>query len=460
MDQPTYTKDEVLQLVANVTDLTSRSMLSKLAGQQFGGDRDIDANLGYNTSPSIEDFAAYYSRRGLAATIVDAPAQTTWRRRPTIDDGSEGQSEFCRAWVELEHRLRAFHCLERVDRLAGIGHFGVLVLGFVDSGDLATKVERVTAPNSVVYLAPYAEGAATVKQLDENPESPRFGRPEVYSIKMVSKQGARDVHWSRVLHVAEGKLGDEVHGEPRLQKVFNYLEDLDKIVGSSAEAYWQAVVKKLVVSNREGWELGPDALDDAKDEVQALVHNLQRYMVAEGITVDELGSSPADPTAPFKVVIQLISGTTGIPQRVLLGSERGDLASSQDEANWLGRIAERQEQFAEPEVLRRFIDMLLGLGALPQPKNGVYTVSWPRLFYLTDAEQAEVHLKTAQAMQAVSGGYPGELFSESERRVAVGAPAQQEEDLIVANALETIDPDDPEVKAVFEKLRRLRARRR
>jgi len=69
-----------------MNDLLARSDLAKRAGLQFGGDRDIDANLGYKTNPGIDDFKGYYDRKGLASVIVDAPAKTTWRKTPKVLD--------------------------------------------------------------------------------------------------------------------------------------------------------------------------------------------------------------------------------------------------------------------------------------------------------------------------------------------------------------------------------------
>jgi hypothetical protein len=51
----------------------------------------------------------------------------------------------------------------------------------------------------------------------------------------------------------------------------------------------------------------------------------------------------------------LISAGTGIPQRVLMGSEQGKLAAKQDRANWDNRVTDRQTDFAGPLVLRPFV---------------------------------------------------------------------------------------------------------
>ena len=50
--------------------------------------------------------------------------------------------------------------------------------------------------------------------------------------------GEKKVHWSRIIHVTDGLLDDEFYGFPRLQRVWNKLDDLLKVVGGGSEAFW------------------------------------------------------------------------------------------------------------------------------------------------------------------------------------------------------------------------------
>ena len=73
-----------------------------------------------------------------------------------------------------------------------------------------------------------------------------------------------------------------------------------------------------------------------------------------------------------------------------MGSERGELASTQDKENWSDRIDERRRDYAEPMILRNFIDRNIAVGTLPEPGTDGYEVSWPEIYSPTDQEQAEV----------------------------------------------------------------------
>ncbi|MCW4050502.1 MAG: DUF1073 domain-containing protein [Candidatus Bathyarchaeota archaeon] len=423
---------------------------------QFGSDRNIDISLGYKAKPEIRDFLSYYDRRGLAATIVDAPAKTTWRKTPIVTDETEGKSDFSKEWAKLSDNLNVYHYLERVDRLSGIGRYGVLLIGAKDDKLLSEELKVVTGPEQVIFLSAFGEQHVGIKKFEDDEHNPRFGHPLEYEIDLMGNLASgkglnkQRVHWSRVIHIAEGLLTDEVFGEPRLQKVFDRLFDLDKIVGSSAEGHWQTAVPGFALgAEKEFADMSDDDLKAMKEEWQNYIHGLQRLVSIKGGKFAPIKGEIADPTAAFSVVIQLISGKTGIPQRILLGSERGNLASTQDQANWLGRIAERQLQFAEPRILRPLIDRLREIGALSAPDGGTYKVEWPGLFYLTDEEQAEVYLKRANAVKAITGGFPEDIFTKPELRVMLGASPEPDKEEITTHEL---DESDKEVIAEFEQL--------
>jgi len=98
------------------------------------------------------------------------------------------------------------------------------------------------------------------------------------------------------------------------------------------------------------------------------------------------------------VQIQAISVETGIPKRILVGSERGELASSQDREAWLSLIKTRMEEYAEPEILRPFIDKCMETGILPKVEK--YNVMWEDLFSPSEKDKVEVGKERATSLKA------------------------------------------------------------
>jgi hypothetical protein len=96
--------------------------------------------------------------------------------------------------------------------------------------------------------------------------------------------------------------------------------------------------------------------------------------------------------------MQCISSETGIPLRVLTGSERGELASTQDTTEWLTFVQARREDHAESRIVRPSIDRLIELGLLPAPSED-YTVAWKDLFSISEKSRVEIGKGRANALR-------------------------------------------------------------
>lgn len=397
-------------------------------GRQYGGTRDLYEALGYTRVPIILEYWETYKRQDIAGRIVDLPAEDTWRKAPTVGDAGKRTSPFVKAWDALIKDRGVWHHLERVDRLAGIGRFAVLLIGARDGKRLDEPLTKgcLKGPEDVLFLSPYMEGSVQVTMWGSDPTSERFNLPEFYTVRLggegTTGQGSQRVHWTRVLHVAEDLLEDDVYGTPRLEGVLNRLYDLEKVAGGSAEATWRTMDRGIVAAAREGFRMDPADRTAMQEEIENYLHGLQRYIRAQGMDISTLGSEELDPTGVFDVLIALISARTGIPKRILLGSERGELASSQDENNWAKTVASRQTKFAEPLILRAFIDRLIWLGALPRPTKGEYQVTWAPLFELNPVEKSQAMLNYSKAGSDVAGAALVSGHTEEEAKLLAKRP--------------------------------------
>jgi len=420
---------------ALISATVSRAALAARAGLQFGGKRDLYAIFGYKSVIKYEDYIAKYVRQDIASRIIDAPAAATWQGSPTIITENE---DFTTVWDTHTRQTNLWTRFERADKLAGLGRYSVLLTGFDDGRSLEKPVSR-GAKRKVLYLQPYGDGSVGIESYVKDPQDPRFSLPEIYKIKVIdpsqlpsegdsstnipssTSQGAEIlVHHSRVLHVAENLLENEVFGTPRMQQVYNLLDDLIKVAGGSAESYWMMTNRGMQVDVDKEMEFGPVDAAALSDEIDEYQHELRRVMRTKGVTIKHMGEAVSDPSGTFRVIISLISGATGIPQRILLGAEAGQLASMVDRANWADRIEERRIDFAEPVVLRPYITNAVAAGVLPDP--GEYTVKWPSAFKLTPLEDAQMMAQKARAVVNLSRqaqqGFP--LVTQEEAREIVG----------------------------------------
>ncbi|AFZ73031.1 phage portal protein [Natronobacterium gregoryi] len=462
--------EQAVMMAATASNMVGRQQFANRAGLQFDGDRDLWEAFGYKRRFTYQDYLSWYKRGDIAKPIIDKPPETSWSERPEITDdadvGDENQTDFesdVEALFDADNNDTNLdrglsHYLERADKLGRIGHYSVLFLGLTDVDDASELSEPVDEGeldglDDLLFVTPLGEGDADVHEWVTDVTNPRNGLPETYKLDLANgdQTNTQIVHHSRVIHIAEGVLEDSVNGEPALRAVMNRLFDLQKIAGASAEAYWMVSNPGLALSvDPEFSDVPTEKMDKQVEEFE---NNFSRVLKLFGTDVEQLESQDVDPSNAVDAIMKLIAGTIEIPRRKLEGSERGELASSQDEANYLEKISARQESFCEPVILRAFLDRLLKFGVLTDPRGGSYTIDWPNLFQLTELEEAELKNQLSQAIQNLAPMGDVELLHSIEA-LREFSPIDEPDDATPPEDLEDVDEEidegDEQVQKQFD----------
>jgi len=395
----------------------SRAKMSRM----LDPNRDIDKECGY---PDVIDALQYrkiYDREGLGKRVVEIYPEASWSSNPVVTDGisiNENKSEFAKEWKEFAKSKKVWHYLHRADELSGVGHFGIIVMGIADSKPLKEAVEGVNADTGEIsgvlshelkYLKVFSEENIDISRKDTNPESVRYGMPTLYSIRVADVEN-RDssvgtaltniqVHWTRVLHLADNRKDSDVYGVPRMQAVYNRIYDLRKILSGSGEMFWKGGFPGL------SFETLPDVQDAEIDkeslekEVKAYYEGLQRYIALQGMTAKSLTPQIADPSPHVEAMLKIIAIALGIPYRIFAGAEEARLASSQDARAWNKRVLTRREKYVEPLVIHPFIDVCHKYGFIKsKPAEEVANVFWPKIDVSTEEDKANLADKRTNAM--------------------------------------------------------------
>lgn len=426
--------------------------------------RNIDHECGYPDSPvDAQSYQDLYDREPLAARVVQVFPKETWQTQPQVYEleDSEEATPFEAAWDGLSRQLKggnSYHqdeegslvweYIRRADILSGIGYFGVILLGIDDGLDLSQPVKGVKEQNSypaelnkpsvtpslnevrpyrltsnadpapvaarkLLFVRVFPESLVQISRFEANWTSPRFGQPTSYSIIINdpnsfhvgagAPMATREVHWTRIVHLADNLGSSEVFGVPRMQPVLNPLLDIRKVRGGSAEMFWLGAFGGLQLSTHP--QLGGD-VDVDETKLKEMMENrnngLQRDLFLTGMTATPLAPQVSDPTSQINVQVEAICIQLGIPVRVFKGSERGELASSQDDQAWNDRLRERQKSYVTPRLICPFVDRLITLGVLPEPTG--YSVWWPDLTSQTAQEKATVAATVTGAIASYVGG--------------------------------------------------------
>jgi hypothetical protein len=417
---------QVNESVSMTGTLTSRFGLANTMGVSFNGMRNLYDVLGYSTELTFRDFLAQYVRHGIAKAIINRPIQRTWKGDVLLiesDDDKETLLET--AWVELENELKIKSKLIRLDKLTGLGQYGILLLGFNDvktNEDLIKPILKAKT-NKLLYVKPFSQNDALIETYVTDATNHRYGLPLLYAINIGNADGTAQstirVHYTRVIHVVDEPLESDIASCSRLEVVFNNLKDLEKIVGGSAEMFWKGARPGHQADVKDGYTMGPvekAALEDQFDEYE---HNLRRILQTKGIELKELDTQVSDPKTHVDIQLMMISAVTNIPVRILVGSERGELSSGQDADEWNAYCTSRRKEFAEPYIVRPLVDRLISVGALPASGNKdnlkKYTVQWEELFTQSEKDKVDVGKIRSEAIKNYVGAesvMPPEAFYE------------------------------------------------
>lgn len=416
-----------------LNSLIQRSGLGRMLSS-FGGRRNYEEIFGWDITITPRAIMQMYNRGGIAKRVVDAKPDAIWARPPII--WAENDETWNTAWISFAKDTNLWPTLHKLDKLAGLGQYAILLIG-TDKGDLATPLKKASA---VTFWQPYGEQSVSIKRWNRDVTSPDFGRPELYTVYPEGNlEGSRtvastntgptrtsfDVHASRVVHVAHGTLEDPVFGQPRMAPVWDYLTDLRKVVGSSSESYWIAANRGLQADVAKDMPLSAEDTAALSEEIEEFYNGFRRFIRTRGVQMKALDNDIADPKGAFDVILTLISGTSGIPKRILLGSEAGSLASTQDKGNWAERIEEEIGLMSQPFIVLPLLKKLIALGIIATPKADIQ-ILWPDAYRMSPLERGQTAAQTARTLANITKMFESDspeaksLITVEEARAIVG----------------------------------------
>lgn len=456
--------------------------------------RDINKECGYPETSVLDryKYKEMYDRNPIAARAVEVLPKECWQVEPSVyeRENVKTRTAFEDSWNELPKTLRGgsyanteecgnpvWEYLRRLDILSGVGQFAVMLIGINDGKPLAEAAEGVKVEQEnvtfnlagelpkkpkkgerkLIYLRVFDESLVTVATWDNSPTSVRYQQPNSYNITMndaklnmglgtsTSEQPSSEtveVHWTRVIHVADNLTTSEIFGNSRLMKIYNRCLDCEKVTGGSGEMFWKQA------GGLYSLETHPQNVDaefnraDVKDQFEKLFNSLDRFIGIEGASVKSIAPTVADPTPQVNVIIESICIEKGCPVRIFKGSERGELASSQDDGAWNDRLRERQSGHITPHIIIPFIDRLIQMGVLEAPGDKGYKVYWPDLESINEKDKAAIAVQKTQALTTYIGGGGDGLVEPLDYLTKFLGMEDDVAQGIVDNKMKTIEEED------------------
>ena len=403
-----------------LTTLLRRGVGGRSGFSTGNGRRDIELACGYIKDLTYNDYFDVWDRMDVAARVVAVYPDYTWIQNPDVyeDERESVSTKFEKDWIQHVRENRPFAELHKLDVLAGIGKFGLLVMGINDGKRLDTPLMPFEATalrkRSISYYRAYTEGEVKIMEWDDDLFSPRYGKPVMYEItpnagaesmtyrvtpinEKTSKLSENPtvkpfkVHYSRCIHFADNALCGDTFGIERLKRVYNRLSDIIKIVGGSAEMFWQGAFSGISFEMDPEAEISDDDKQKMRVDIDNYVNQMQRTLLLQGVKANPLSPTITGPMDHLDAQLTLISIASSIPKRILTGSEMGKLASTQDSENWGLQVQTRRTNIAGPYLLENYTRFCITNGIVRSPKTGLYGFSteWPELSVMTKEQKAD-----------------------------------------------------------------------
>jgi len=261
-------ENQVQELIVNAS-MSRSSFFQKF----FDTRRDIDDECGYPKTIDKEMYRLLWERDPIANRINSVMPKESWQVNPELyeTEDADSETEFDKAWAALPQNLRGaswykkevgnpiWEALLRVDILSVIGSFGVLLIGIDDGKELSEPIDGIDDQGlpsgtgkrkdaKLLYLRSFDESLVQISEYETDVKNRRYGQPKKYLVTFNDLSSTdvptggigltmktAEVHWHRLIHVADNLGSSESFGSPRVKPVYNRVYDLIKLYSGSAE---------------------------------------------------------------------------------------------------------------------------------------------------------------------------------------------------------------------------------
>ena len=397
-------------------------------------------DFGWPDALTFEHLYKMFLRNGIARAGIEKTVGKTWQDFPYLlekeRDGSEGkQTDETPLEKDIRQRfddLRLWQPLAEADRRSCVGNYAGVILRLADSKRFQEPVDTVPGGlDGLVELIPAWEGQLTVADWDTDEMSEAYGQPKMFQFNEAEVSNkANDTNKTRSFMIHPDRVliwskDGTVHGTSLLEPGYNDLIDLEKIKGSGGEGFWKnaksapvlEVDKEAKIAEMaKAMGVSPTELADKMNEqVADWQKGFDQLLMVQGMQAKTLGITLPSPEHFWAAPLQSFAASIGIPLKVLVGSQTGERASTEDAAEWAQTIMSRRNSQTVPNImalvrrLERFTILLDGKD---------WFIDWTDLTEAGMAEKIDRAVKMSDVNQKTGEGEW--VFTPDEIRKAVG----------------------------------------
>ena len=432
-----------------VMNYLTRRLESIFPGHFPGAKHDHYKDFGFPTNVDFDLLYAMYSRNSLAKAAVDKTVRKTWQDPPWLlekpRDGSEGalkkETRLEKATRQHFSDMRFWTKVMEADRRSLVGKFGAVILRIADGQTTDKPLGRVNGGlEALVDIIPVWEGQLRVNKWDTNSKSMTYGDPLEFEYdegivgagSIPTQQGrARKltIHPSRIVIWSPDGTMD---GDSALKAGVNDLLTIEKIVGAGGEGFWKNAKGAPVLEmdkeadiQKMARAMGVDPLkisDIMNEQVADWQGGFDQLLMVQGMVAKFPKVELPDPEHFYMNALQSFAASFDIPLKVLVGTQTGERASSEDASQWNQTCNFRRKNTIIPNILQ-IVKRLESCGVLKE--NPEWFIDWTDLTESTMLEKIERSGKMAK----VNKDFGDIVFKAEEIRASVGYEPVDEAEL-------------------------------
>ena len=429
----------------SLLNAATRSLATMFPGYFGANKHNHYSDFGYPAEITFDLVFAAYTRHGIARAAVDKTVAKTWQDFPYVqafarDDGDDTPE----TPVEKDIRerfavLRLWQNMAEADRRSLVGSYAGVILRLADSQPFDKPVTRV--PGGLLGLAeviPAWEGQLEVSDWDTDETSETYGHPKMFRFNEATVGQALnnprqfDVHPDRVLIWSRDGT---VNGRSFLEPGYNALLDMEKISGAGGEGFWKNAKSGLSLEIDKDAKLedmakamgitAAEVVDRMDEQVGDFNKGFDKTLLLQGITAKPMQVTLPSPEHFFAVALQVFAASVQTPLKILVGSQTGERASTEDANEWSRTAMSRRTGETIPNILS-LIERLVRFGILPVSPKG-YHVDWSDLTEASMSEKVALADKMADVNTKMKD--TGEfVFTPDEMRSVAGKEPLTEAD--------------------------------
>jgi hypothetical protein len=404
------------------TTAATRSGPYGVAGQQTNSNErhDLNCDFGYPDQLEFCNFFEMYDRFGIASAVVDIPPSLSWLSPPTLESSTAVEKEF----NQIVEDQNLWNRIKGLDKRQRVGQYAGLFVEVKDGKPPSEELKRLPGSGAITNFKPVYQGQLTPSVTQTDITKPHYGDVLMYQY---SSEGTGDrddqtgtsvqIHPSRIIIAAEGADDGSIYGVSALKPVFNDLRDLRKIVGATAEGFYQNSRAAPIINIPDDFQAPDATTKEALDtEIDDYLSKYNKKFIAKGMEFQFPNVRLDDPKNPYTNSINNVSAGSEIPSAILIGQQTGVRAADNDFKLLMITIQSRRENFLN-ELVKDVVDWMMKYGALP---TAPYELDWEDLTSPSDDERLDLSIKMSTANQLALASGISPVFTEDEIREAAG----------------------------------------